>query len=118
MPNPPTTPRKFKPRLPNRGSKHQTSASLAFDLHYAHLGVIERWDRDRYDRLCVFLTVTRYELASLISWPHAQVPGAIERNDFKGPVALLLTILEAQVMHKFTKDVIQNPFPHGQQTTP
>lgn len=106
--------KKFKPVLPNRESRHKTAASLRFDLHYSHLGIIERWDRDRYDRLCLFLNLTRYELASFICWPHSQVDGAIERNRFRGPVCLLLTLIEAQAMRNYTQ-VIKNPFPkHGQ----
>ena len=111
---PPAT--KFKPRLPNRDSRKKTATSVGFELHYAHLGVIDRWDRERYDRLCLFVALTRYELASLILWNHGQVAIACERNVFPGPVAMLLTLFEAQVMHTHTKDVIKNPFPpslHG-----
>lgn len=104
--------------FPNRASKHKTPASLAFDIHYAKLRVVERWDRERYDRLCLFLQLTRHELASLICWPHGNVDRAVTSNCFRGPVALLLTILEAQVMANLSADIISQPFPtNGQQKT-
>lgn len=106
----------MKPVIPNRGSKFRTPASLNFDLHYAQLRVVSRWDRDRFMRLCAFLQLMPHELASLICWPHSQVQRAIDNSDFPGPVALLLTLIEAQAMHTHTKDVISNPIPtHGPQ---
>ena len=101
----------MRPVFQNRGSKHRTPRSYTFDLHYADLGVISRWDRDRYYRLCSFLQLTPYELASMICWPHSQVDSAVANSKFPGPVALLLTLVEAQVMQNYTRDVILNPLP-------
>lgn len=97
--------------VPNQGSKLQTPASLNIDLHYAHLDVIRRWNWERYHRLAAFLQLTYGELASLICLPHSQLKGIRERNVFPGPPALLLTLLEAQVLSAYSSDVIAQPFP-------
>jgi hypothetical protein len=100
--------------IPNVRSCYRTTATLSFDLHYAQLEVVRRWDRDRYLRLCAFLQLTPYELASLICWRHVEVNVAIKNSNFPGPVALLLTMIEAQAMINHSKDVIANPLPkHG-----
>ena len=95
----------------NRGSKHRTNATLRFDIHYAKLSLIERWDWKRYVKLCVFLRLTPYEMASLIALPHAHVEIAERDNVFPGSAALVLTLLEAQALVKFPNDVIENPLP-------
>ncbi len=99
----------------NRGSDRRTNATLRFDIHYAKLSLIERWDWKRYIKLSVFLRLTPHELGSLIALPHGHVDIAQRDNYFPGPAALILTLLEAQVMSKFTNDVIANPLP---ETTP
>lgn len=67
-------------------------------------------------RLCTFLEMTPHEVASLICWPHSQVQRAIDNSEFPGPVALLLTLIEAQAMQNYSNDVITNPIPsHGPQ---
>lgn len=97
--------------VPNKGSKLQTPASLNIDLHYAELQVIRRWNWERYHRLAAFLRLTHGELASLICLPHSLLKGIQRRNVFPGPAALLLTLLEAQVMQAYSKDIIAQPFP-------
>jgi hypothetical protein len=103
----------YRPLVANPQSKHKTATSLQFELHYAKLGIIARWDWDRYCRLASFLNITLYELASLINWTHRGVEVAKENNRFPSPVCLLLTLLEAQVMHMYTDDIVKNPFPNG-----
>ena len=103
--------RKFAPILPNRHSPHQTPASLRVDLRYAELGIVARWDWDRYLRLAAFLNYTPYELASVICIPHGRLWRCQRRNRFPGPAALLLTLLEAQAMKDYSEDIIANPFP-------
>jgi hypothetical protein len=103
---------KYRPVLPNRKSPHQTPASLRVDLHYAHLGVIARWDWDRFLRLAAFLNYTPQELASVICLQHGKLARAEQTNRFPGPAALLLTLLEAQAMKDFSADIIKAPFPH------
>lgn len=102
---------KFRPVLPNRKSQHRTPASLRLDLHYSHLGVVARWDWDRYLRLAKFLNYTPHELGSLVCLPHAHVDIAERKNSFPGPAALLLTLLEAKALAGLGSDVIANPFP-------
>ena len=96
---------------PNHYSKFQTPGSLQIDLHYADLQVVRRWTWERFHRLASFLRLTYGELASLICLPHGQLKGVQARNYFPGPAALLLTLLEAQVMAAYSNDIISNPFP-------
>jgi hypothetical protein len=103
----------FAPFVANPVSKHKTAASLRIELHYAKLGIIARWDWERYTRLAAFLDLTVYELASHICWAHKAVDVARQANRFPGPVCLLLTLLEAQAMHKFSDDIVADPFNHG-----
>lgn len=103
------------PIVANPVSKHKTAASLRIELHYAKLGIIARWDWERYQRLAAFLNVTVHELASVLCMPHKAVEVARQSNRFPGPVCLLLTLLEAQSMEKYTDDIIKDPFLHGSQ---
>lgn len=103
---------KYAPVLPNRKSPHATTASFQIDLHYAKLGVIARWDWDRYLRLASFLNYTPHELASLVCLPHVKLKPIERNNRFPGPVALLLTMLEAQALKNFSADIIANPLPN------
>jgi hypothetical protein len=96
--------------VPNRGSKHQTPASLNIDLHYAKLGVVRRWNWERFHRLAAFLNMTYGELASTICLHHSLLEGVRARNVFPGPAALLLTLLEAQYLADYSNDIIANPF--------
>ena len=97
--------------FPNRKSPFRTPASLLFDVHYAKLGILCRWDWARYNRLCSFLQFTPAEMASLVMLRHSHLAGAKRDNVFSGPVALLLTLIEAQAMSAYTKDVIAEPLP-------
>lgn len=97
--------------VPNKGSRLQTPASLNIDVHYAQLNVIRRWNWERFHRLAAFLNLTHGELASLICLPHRHLKGIRARNVFPGPAALLLTLLEAQVLASYSNDIIPNPFP-------
>jgi hypothetical protein len=105
----------FIPRLPNEGSPHQTPASLMIDTRYATLRVVERWSWERYVRLCQFLRYTPWELASLVMLSHQAVEAFKRQGRLSGrgyrAVALVLTLLEAHVMAKWTDDIIPNPFP-------
>jgi hypothetical protein len=111
-------PREFAyvPSLPNHGSKHQTPSSLYIDSFYAQQLLIERWTWPKFIRLCRFLKMTPYEVASLVMMPHSAVP-AFERENIltcytARPVALLLTLLEHQVLGEIAPDTIKNPFPN------
>ncbi len=96
--------------FPNMESNETTSTSLFFDIHYAESGVISRWTPDRYKRLCVFLSLTESELASLICLPHSTMRKYMSQQQFAGPCCLLLTIIE----HRFKAhhgDTIKEPLP-------
>jgi hypothetical protein len=110
--------------LPNLGSAGQTPASLAIDIHYARLMLVERWDWERFVKLCTFLKMTSFEVASLVLLPHTSVAKYKEGNTLplRRPhamsVALNLTLLEAFLMRGLTEDVIESPFPNLNKATP
>lgn len=97
------------PIFPNALSKRQTLGSRRIDLHYAKLNIPRRWTWDRFTMLCSVLRVTHEEMASAICLPHSYLNGAYRRNIFPGPAALLLTMIEADVMKGISKDIIENP---------
>jgi len=105
-------------RSPNHGSKNATPASLKIDLWYKELNIWERWTWDRYVRLCRFLNLTPEELASVVCIPHSRLPGFAEENHIHAgalpdrAAALLLTMLETQVMGHLTKDVVEKAMPN------
>jgi len=102
---------------PNARSSHRSPTSLVIDAHYAGLALTHRWTWERYTRLAAFLQLTKWELASLALIPHRR----IERweRDFIFPFepdvayahAMILTLIEANVLSNYTKDIIANPFP-------
>ena len=101
--------------LPNHESVHQTPASLMIDCHYASLRLVERWSWVRYVRLCKFLNFTPWELASLVMLRHAviapyQRTGRLPAQNARA-IAMMLTLIEAHVMAKWTDDTIPDPFP-------
>lgn len=104
-------------RLPNEGSRGQTPASLAIDIHYANLMLVERWTWERFTKLCLFLKMTAHEVASLVLLPHRYLVAYREKNvlpmrrDHAASVALNLTLLEAYLMRGLTEDIIDQPFP-------
>lgn len=109
----------YLPPLPNADSEHRTATTFLIDIHYSNKRIAERWTWDRIQRLCSFLKITEYELASLVCCPHSWVERIKEENRIphtvKGggrAVGMLLTLLEARVMKKVVSDVITNPFPN------
>lgn len=103
--------------------KHATPTTARIDLYYTELALERRWDLRRYDRLCEFLRLTRYEMASLICLSHAKLEQHIKRNRFNGPTALLLTLIEANILKNWLpeEELAQNTvsealkcaYPHG-----
>jgi len=83
-----------------------TPVSVLVDIHYAKLGVQGAWNRERVLRLCGWLQLTRYELASLIMLPHKQMDKYMAKDIFPGPAALLLSILENHLMSGVLQDAI------------
>ena len=97
------------PLLPNGASRKQTMGSRRIDLHYAKLGIPTRWTWDRFTMMCSVLRVTHEEMASVVCFPHRNLKDAYLRNNFPGSTALLLTLIEADVMKGITPDLIANP---------
>lgn len=101
--------------MPNAGSEHQTAASLMIDTRYAMLRIVERWSWERYVRLCQFLRMTPFEVASLALMSHEKVERFHRDGRLSGPgfraVGMVLTLIEGHVMAKWTDDIIKNPFP-------
>lgn len=94
--------------LSNPPNTKRTLGSHRIDLHYAKLNIPRRWTWDRFDLLCSVLRVTHAEMASTICLPRSALKGAHRSNQFPGPAALLLTLIEADVMKGIT-DTIENP---------
>ena len=90
--------------------KTSTPASVLIDAHYERLGIVKRWDRKRLERLCGFLRVTEYEIASLIGVLHRDFGRLYPTGKLPLPAYLLLTILEKRYMSGFAPDVIHNLF--------
>ncbi len=86
------------------------------DIHYAKIRLVQRWDWNRYLRLCGFLRMTPSEVASLVLMPHCDIPNFEKSNRLvrtrARPIAMLLTLLEARCYNGMTADVIENPFPN------
>lgn len=115
----------YLPPLPNATSKHRSPSTDLIDIHYSNLRISERWDWQRIQRLCSFLQVTEYELASLVLMPHEWVEKFKQRDQMPcavagggRAVAMILTILEARVLKRLTKDVIVEPFPSLNKVAP
>lgn len=109
----------YLPPLPNAGSEHTTATTKLLDLHYSNLRIAERWTWDRYQRLCSFLKLTEYEMASLCLMPHDWVAKLKEHNRLPcavngggRAVAMILTMIEARVLKRYVPDVIDNPMPN------
>jgi hypothetical protein len=83
-----------------------TPGSLLTDIHYAQLGLQYAWGKERVLRLCGWLRLTRYELASLIMLPHRQMDEYLKKDVFPGPVCLLFGILEKHFMAGVLPDAI------------
>lgn len=107
----------YVPKLANPNSDGQTAASLMIDVHYMNLYLRERWTWERYTKLCLFLRMTAYEVASLARIPHHCIPAYKLRNTLPlhdahaESAALILTLLESYLMKGLTEDIIEQPFP-------
>lgn len=85
------------------------------DMHWSNMRLPERWTWERYVRLCKFLNYTPYELASFALIRHDCIEKYQRTNRFPAingnAAALVLTLIEAYVMARWTNDVIEKPFP-------
>jgi hypothetical protein len=95
--------RKFAdiPTLPNVDSPYRTPTTLMIDARYSELMLIDRWTWDRFARLCQYLEMTAYEMASIVMMPHHSVEKWKESNiltcQSARHIALLLTLIEFNV---------------------
>jgi hypothetical protein len=102
---------------PNSGSPNGSPRSAIIDAYYARLLLVDRWTWNRFCRLATFLKLTHYELASLALIPHLYVKKWEDEYIF--PVknksayahAMILTLIESNVLDNYTKDVVKQPFP-------
>ena len=98
-------------KKPPGDSEYATSASILMDAHYARLGVVKKWNKERVDRLCGFLRMNYGEVASLLLMPHKEFQRVlISPKPFPGPLCLLLSIIEHRYLRHYTKDTIDNLF--------
>ena len=91
-------------------SEYATSASILMDAHYMRIGVVNKWNKERVDRLCGFLRMNYGEIASLLLMPHKEFQRVILKPKFPGPLCLLLSIIEHRYLKHYTKDTIDNLF--------
>jgi len=90
----------------------KTVTSVLIETHYQNLLIIERWTWERFVRLAKFFQFTPLELGSLVMMDGNALQRYRKNN--LPPIrsaALLLTMLEFNVMKNWTDDVIANPFP-------
>lgn len=81
---------------------------------YSFLNMNRRWDKRRLRRLCSFLQVNELELGAILNVGPGYFMRDTVRKDFiKGPLALLLTMLEAHVLSDFLEDVPEKVLPDG-----
>ena len=92
------------PRLKNPGNTQVFSHII--DQHYEALGIKKIWDERRVKRMANFMRITRRDLASLINMPYNIFNQMILQGNISGPAALMLTIIENQVMGEFAPDTI------------
>ena len=95
-------------------AKTSTPASQVIDAHYARKRINKVWDFARVERLCGFLKVTQYELASMLNLRHFIFDSMLRREpNLRGPTALLLSILEARYLEGYAPDIIKDIFNYG-----
>lgn len=101
-------------RLPNDGESTQTTATKLIDLHYANTLLVRKWTWDRYVRLAAYLKMTEFELASLATLTHREVPRFKHQNRITRhnphAVCLVLSLIEHHVAGLVAMDAA-NPFP-------
>lgn len=81
---------------------------------YSFLNMNKRWDVKRLRRLCAFLQINEIELGALLNAGPMYFKRDTVRKDYiKGPLALLLTMLEAHVLSDLLEDVPPRVLPDG-----
>jgi hypothetical protein len=105
-------------RHPNFGSDFATPSSQRVDAHYVKLNLLDRWTWERFSRMCRFMQLTPYELGSIACIPHRVIEqwklrSVLPMSATQGAyaVALILTVIESQVLAGHVSDVIEDPIP-------
>ncbi len=83
--------------------------SLLIDLHYKEVGLLERWDTRRVERLCSILNVTWRELASMMMHDHVEMENNRKDGKFPGPICILMTLIENHAISEIVPDPIDEP---------
>ena len=93
--------------------------SLLIDLHYKEIGLQDRWDLRRSDRLCSLLNVTWRELSSMMMVPHEDMEKYRDKSQFPGSVCILMTLIENYAASEEIPDPIEDPlvFRNGHKKT-
>ena len=92
------------PRTKNPGNTSPFSHLI--DQHYESLGLKKLWNERRIKRLVNFMRITKRDLASLVNMPYNIFIQMNNSGQVTGPAALMLTILEHQVMGDFAPDTV------------
>ena len=101
---------KAKKSTKKKKKSTNTPASLVIDAHYERLNIRRRWDKKRLERICGFLQVTKYELASLIGVKHTIFDWKYRDGKLSTSAYLLLTILESKYLSEYVNDTIKDLF--------
>jgi len=104
--------KRLNPRIPplfefNYGES-STPGSHMVDIHYKQMGIDKLWTTARVARMCRYLNITEYELASLIMLPHKDMKNYLEKGRFPGIVCWCLTLMELCLLPEKMKDSISN----------
>lgn len=96
-----------KSSLTNNNVETSTELSMLYDIHYNELNIVNRWGRERIQRLCDVMKVSSFELASVIRMPHTEMKAAMTKGSpLHGSACVLLSEMEKHMLSKYTKDVI------------
>ena len=83
-----------------------TMGSHLVDLHYLKMGIAKLWTPKRLERLCRFLKLTEYELASLIMVHHKDMKIFLEKGRFPPIVSWSLSLVELCLMPEKMTDSV------------
>ena len=78
-------------------------------LHYKEVGLQDRWDTRRMDRLCSLIDVTWRELSSMMMCKHDKMEKYRSKDKFPGPVCILMTLIENYSVSETVPDPIDEP---------
>jgi|TARA_Y100000310_G_scaffold175913_1_gene176049 hypothetical protein len=77
------------------GDKHATDASTITDNRYNELGIATLWTPKRLKRMCGFLNLTPYEIASYLGVKHAKMSRVLRTGEFPLELSVSLSHIES-----------------------